>query len=58
MKKICGFPDTFVVPEHVNYGDLFGNMATPLVIKEIFEVLLKICKTPSTRKRKLKKYLD
>ena len=41
MKKICGFPDTFVVPEHVNYGDLFGNMATPPVIKEIFEVLLK-----------------
>ena len=39
MKKICGFPDTFVVPEHVNYGDLFGNMATPHVIKEIFEVL-------------------
>ena len=33
MKKICGFPDTFVVPEHVNYGDLFGNMATPPVIK-------------------------
>ena len=41
MKKICGFPDTFVVPEHVNYRDLFGNMATPPVIKEIFEVLLK-----------------
>ena len=41
MKKICGFPDTFVIPNHVNYGDLFGNMATPPVIKEIFEVLLK-----------------
>ena len=41
MKKICGFPDTFVVPEHVNYTDLFGNMATPPVIKAIFEVLLK-----------------
>ena len=41
MKKICGFPDSFIVPNHVNYGDLFGNMATPPVIKEIFEVLLK-----------------
>ena len=39
MKKICGFPDSFVVPEHVNYGDLFGNMATPPVIKSIFDVL-------------------
>jgi DNA (cytosine-5)-methyltransferase 1 len=41
MKKICGFPDTFVVPEHVNYGDLFGNMATPPVMKALFEVLFK-----------------
>lgn len=40
MKKICGFPDSFIVPEDVNYGDLFGNMATPPVIKEIFKVLL------------------
>ena len=41
MKKMCGFPDSFIVPNHVNYGDLFGNMATPPVIKEIFEVLFK-----------------
>ena len=41
MKKMCGFPDSFIVPKHVNYADLFGNMATPPVIKEIFEVLLK-----------------
>lgn len=41
MKKMCGFPDSFIVHNHVNYGDLFGNMATPPVIKEIFEVLLK-----------------
>lgn len=40
MKKMCGFPDSYIVPNHVNYGDLFGNMATPPVIKEIFEVLL------------------
>lgn len=41
MKKICGFPDSFLIPEHVNYGDLFGNMATPPVIKQIFEILLR-----------------
>lgn len=41
MKKICGFPDSFLIPENVNYGDLFGNMATPPVIKEIFEILLR-----------------
>lgn len=41
MKKICGFPDSFIVPNHVNYADLFGNMATPPVIKAIFEILLK-----------------
>lgn len=39
MKKICGFPDTFVIPEHVNYCDLFGNMATPPVIEAIFRVM-------------------
>jgi DNA (cytosine-5)-methyltransferase 1 len=39
MKKICGFPDNFIVPEHVNYADLFGNMATPPVIKEILGIL-------------------
>tara|TARA_Y100000590_G_scaffold229963_1_gene259328 strand:+ start:459 stop:584 length:126 start_codon:yes stop_codon:yes gene_type:complete len=41
MKKISGYPDSFIVPNRVNYGDLFGNMATQQVIKEIFEILLK-----------------
>lgn len=41
MKKICGFPDSFIIPTHVNYGDLFGNMATPPVLKEIFELLFR-----------------
>ena len=39
MKKICGFPETFIVPTHVNYGDLFGNMATPPVLEAIFRVM-------------------
>ena len=39
MKKICGFPNSFIVPKHVNYGDLFGNMATPPVLEAIFKAL-------------------
>lgn len=39
MRKICGFPDSFLMPNNVNYTDLFGNMATPPVIKEIFKNL-------------------
>jgi len=39
LKKICGFPDTFVVPEHVNYYNLFGNMATPPVIEAILNLI-------------------
>ena len=39
MKKICGFPETFIMPKHVNYSDLFGNMATPPVLEAIFRVL-------------------
>ena len=41
VKKICGFPDSFIVPEHVNYYDLFGNMATPPVLEEIFNLLFR-----------------
>jgi len=39
LKTICGFPDTFIIPEHVNYYDLFGNMATPPVIEAIMRVM-------------------
>jgi len=39
MKKICGFPDTFIIQNHVNYSDLFGNMATPPVLEAIFNVI-------------------
>lgn len=41
LKKICGFPDSFIIPTHVNYWDLFGNMATPPVLESIFNVILK-----------------
>lgn len=40
IKKICGFPDTFQIPNNVNYFDLFGNMATPPVLEEIFRIML------------------
>lgn len=39
MKKICGFPDSFIIPENVNYCDLFGNMATPPVLEAIFNIM-------------------
>lgn len=39
IKKICGFPDNFIIPEHVNYYDLFGNMATPPVIEAILRLI-------------------
>ena len=40
IKKICGFPDTFQIPNNVNYFDLFGNMATPPVLEELFRIML------------------
>ena len=40
LKKTCGFPDTFQVPNNVNAYDLFGNMACPPVIKELIKLLL------------------
>ena len=39
LKKICGFPNTFIIPEHVNYYNLFGNMATPTVIEAILNLI-------------------
>ena len=39
IKKICGFPETFIVPPHVNYYNLFGNMATPPVIEVLLELI-------------------
>lgn len=39
MKKICGFPSSYIIPEHVNYCDLFGNMATPPVIEALLRLI-------------------
>ena len=35
LKLICGFPGEFIIPDHVNAFDLFGNMATPPVITHL-----------------------
>jgi hypothetical protein len=37
LKKICGFPNTYVIPQHVNAYDLFGNMVTPPVVIELLK---------------------
>tara|TARA_R100001163_G_scaffold65473_2_gene62768 strand:+ start:18564 stop:19814 length:1251 start_codon:yes stop_codon:yes gene_type:complete len=39
IKRICGFPESFIVPNSVNYYDLFGNMATPPVIEAILKLI-------------------
>lgn len=39
LKRICGFPESFIIPNHVNYYDLFGNMATPPVIEAILRLI-------------------
>lgn len=39
IKKICGFPESYIIPNHVNYFNLFGNMATPPVIEEILRLI-------------------
>jgi len=35
LKRLCGFPSSFVIPKGVNKYDLFGNMVTPPVITAI-----------------------
>ena len=39
MKKLCGFPDNFIIPKHVNYYNLFGNMATPPAIEALLKLI-------------------
>lgn len=39
LKKICGFPDTFIIPDNVNYYDLFGNMVCPPVIYSLLKLI-------------------
>jgi DNA (cytosine-5)-methyltransferase 1 len=40
LKRICGFPEDFIIPPNVNKYDLFGNMVTPPVITGILEHIL------------------
>jgi len=40
LKRLCGFPDSMLLPEKVNMYDLFGNMVCPTVITSILESLL------------------
>jgi DNA (cytosine-5)-methyltransferase 1 len=39
LKKICGFPDKFIIPDSVDMYDLFGNMVTPPVIEAILDAI-------------------
>ena len=40
LKRLCGFPENFIIPKHVNMYDLFGNMATPPVINAISKLVI------------------
>lgn len=39
LKRLCGFPDNYLIPDNVNVYDLFGNMATPPVITNILKLI-------------------
>ena len=39
MKRICGFPDNYLVPDNANYCDLFGNMVCPPVVEAILDII-------------------
>ena len=39
LKRLCGFPETFIIPNHVDVYDLFGNMATPPVILNLLKLI-------------------
>lgn len=39
LKKLCGFPNGFVIPEGVDKYDLFGNMVVPPVVTAILNVI-------------------
>lgn len=39
IKRICGFPDNYIISEGVNKYDLFGNMVTPPVIESLLAII-------------------
>jgi len=48
LKRLCGFPDDFIVPPHVDAYDLFGNMASPNVLKRIILMIYNRAGTDSS----------
>jgi len=40
LKRLCGFPESLILPPGVNKYDLFGNMVCPPVVTAILESLL------------------
>lgn len=40
LKRLCGFPESFLIPEHVNQYDLFGNMVCPPIVCELLRCIL------------------
>lgn len=40
LKKLCGFPHDYIIPDGVNEYDLFGNMVVPNVITALLEFIL------------------
>jgi len=41
LKRLCGFPDSYLIPDNVDIYDLFGNMATPPVITALLKIIYK-----------------
>lgn len=39
LKKICSFPENYIIPNDVNKYNLFGNMVTPNVILQILNII-------------------
>ena len=39
LKGLCGFPQTYIVPEDVDKYDLFGNMVIPNVVEGILKCI-------------------
>jgi DNA (cytosine-5)-methyltransferase 1 len=40
LKRLCGFPETMIVPDSVDKYDLFGNMVCPPVVTALLNELL------------------
>lgn len=54
LKRICGFPDNYIVPDGVNKFDLFGNMCPPPFITAIMSCIEESKQLLNTEKRREK----